>query len=656
MAWEYHKVQIAFASQPDAAIPLWTDVTSYVDGEIVITRGRTSELDEIQPSNLSLALNNADHRFTPGNPYSPYYPNVKPARRIRVTETIDGITYYPFDGYLQFPDIEDWAKADPSAKFDQVINISAVDRMGRLDRARSFYSVLADHIRYNGSTGLKAHYPLAETAAPCYDLSSSAREPATVRTAAAVGGVTPDLLTFDDSDGPPADDVGCLRSHPVIINPTGTVNEGLSWRYLQADFASPISFATGQVLTLAVWTQLDEALIDDGTTDLLWLGSTSPTNNFFIRREDNFAGTLGRLGVNPTTPGWNNGNLYGPVPLRSTPLLLAARFRLSTAANAQELWVNGNRYTFTAGTGTPTSPASLTTLQIATQQWAGTISNVQVYVATDGAADDYSWAKHLAQLSVGVAGMAGQRADQRITILAGYAGVSSSDLQLDTASAVMPAATLADQKPGAELRTAANADSGLIFAAGDGKLVLHSRQRRYNPAVAATVDLLWIAKPWQHRVQPPVNAARITGAGNATAVTRNDTSVAEYGEYEVQGSIETATDADARNLALWYTSQYVDPRMRAPVMKFDLMAKSNTIRHTILGREISDRFNLSGLPANAPEGLNSQFIEGITHRISVLTRTVEWNTSPMVGSLPGVPATWAQVGTSVVGSSTVIPY
>jgi hypothetical protein len=654
MAWEYHKVYIAFASQPDAATPLWTDVTAYVDGEIVITRGRPSELDEVQPSTLTVPLNNADHRFTPGNPYSPYYPNVKPARRIRVTETIDGITYYLFDGYIQFPDIPNWAQAVPPAKFDQIINVSAVDRMGRLDRARSFVSVLADHIRYNGSTGLKAHYPLNEAAAPCYDYSSSAREPATVRTVTSVGGLRDDLITFDDQTRPPAEDVGTVRFHPVIIN-TGTVNEGLSWRYLQADFASPITVTTGQVLTLVVWTQLDDTLVDDGTTDLLWLGTAGASTNFYIRREDAFTGT-GRLGIYGSTPSWGGTTGYGPVAPRSTPLLLAARFRpSSTAANAQELWVNGNRYQFTEG-GVADPSVSCASLQIGAHQWAGVASGVQVYVATDGAADDYSWTKHLAQLQVGVAGMVGQRADQRISILAGYAGVASTDLQLDAASATMAAATLAGQKPAAELRVAADADSGLIFTSGDGKIVFHSRQRRYNPAVAATVDLSWLTSPWQQRVQPPVNAARITGGNTATAVTRNNASADEYGEYEAQGTIETATDADARNLALWYTSQFAAPAMRAPMMTFDLTAKTNTVRHTILAREISDRFNVSGLPANAPEGLNSQFVEGITHRISTLRRVVEWNTSPMVGSLPGVPATWAQVGSSVVGSSTVIAY
>jgi hypothetical protein len=80
--------EIAFASNPDDPIAsqVWTDITKYIDvtAGIKITRYRTDEFGEIQPSKLGLTLDNRDGRFTPDNPASPYAPNVKSGKKIRV--------------------------------------------------------------------------------------------------------------------------------------------------------------------------------------------------------------------------------------------------------------------------------------------------------------------------------------------------------------------------------------------------------------------------------------------------------------------------------------------------------------------------------------------------------------------------------------------
>ena len=57
-------VEIAFASKPDAASPVWTDVTSFVH-DIVIKRGRKTELDRVAPGVCNVRLKNRDRRFEP---------------------------------------------------------------------------------------------------------------------------------------------------------------------------------------------------------------------------------------------------------------------------------------------------------------------------------------------------------------------------------------------------------------------------------------------------------------------------------------------------------------------------------------------------------------------------------------------------------------
>jgi hypothetical protein len=85
------KVEIAFDSgyATPAASRTWTDVTSYVkrDPGINFTFGRQDERSTADANHIDLTLINSDGRFTPGNASSPYYPNVKLGRPVRVTTT-----------------------------------------------------------------------------------------------------------------------------------------------------------------------------------------------------------------------------------------------------------------------------------------------------------------------------------------------------------------------------------------------------------------------------------------------------------------------------------------------------------------------------------------------------------------------------------------
>lgn len=78
--------EIAFVKDPSDSSPLWTNVSAYVQwwNGVRISRRRSHELDEVQPGTLALALDNTDGRFTAGRAASPYYPNVKLNRRIRI--------------------------------------------------------------------------------------------------------------------------------------------------------------------------------------------------------------------------------------------------------------------------------------------------------------------------------------------------------------------------------------------------------------------------------------------------------------------------------------------------------------------------------------------------------------------------------------------
>lgn len=62
----------------------YTNITKYVESISGTLRGRTYELDQVETGSISIGLDNADGRFTPGSPNSPYFPYVKANRRVRI--------------------------------------------------------------------------------------------------------------------------------------------------------------------------------------------------------------------------------------------------------------------------------------------------------------------------------------------------------------------------------------------------------------------------------------------------------------------------------------------------------------------------------------------------------------------------------------------
>lgn len=122
-------IEIAFASDPFAASPTWVDVTSRarVDEPIIIKRGRQNELGRVEPGRLALSLDNRDRALDPLNTSSPYYPNVKARRRIRVSATWDGVTHRLYVGYCRFSN--NWGVADNICRVDAV---DAMDMFARI--------------------------------------------------------------------------------------------------------------------------------------------------------------------------------------------------------------------------------------------------------------------------------------------------------------------------------------------------------------------------------------------------------------------------------------------------------------------------------------------------------------------------------------------
>lgn len=94
----------------------WTDISQYVDmvRGVSISRGASDEVSDIQPGTMTLALDNSDGRFTPGNPSSPYFPYVRRNSPIRAAVTTAAVRSGPAPWpTVQLADDFDDGRIDP---------------------------------------------------------------------------------------------------------------------------------------------------------------------------------------------------------------------------------------------------------------------------------------------------------------------------------------------------------------------------------------------------------------------------------------------------------------------------------------------------------------------------------------------------------------
>jgi hypothetical protein len=75
------------------------------------------------PGTCTITLDNSDGAFDPDNTTGPYYGYIRPNRRVRITVTISGTTYYLWSGYA-----DKWTRTWPGGGAHSVTVLEATDR------------------------------------------------------------------------------------------------------------------------------------------------------------------------------------------------------------------------------------------------------------------------------------------------------------------------------------------------------------------------------------------------------------------------------------------------------------------------------------------------------------------------------------------------
>lgn len=453
------RLEFAPTNAPDDPFPTYVDITPYLrteDEPLVITRGRQTELDTIQPSQLTCHLDNTDNRFTFGNLAGAYGTNWTPAKQIRYLETIGGRTFQLFKGYIEFPDIDNWQPIGY-----QEVSLTCTDRLTRLGRGRPFVSTLGEHILFNGGSSLKAYLPLnavtndaapvGPAAIPLLRLTRLTSNPGAAVEAAR------DVVLPGQGASVYADDIPSYGFNPILTS-TNAVAFGGGLGTPTGTASIPVT--AGQIFTTA-----------------FWVSYTARANNYQLVALNSTPGAgidLQVVGGAWTLECFMGGFVSVAVPTlaQGTPQLIA--IRLNIATGLLEYWRNADPPVTTTAAGTLAATTySAFSLGLGL---TGSVGHFQVYVGTEG----YTRERHLAQFQMGLLGLEYQTTGQRINTVLDYAGVPATDRAIDPGQSFMQRASLTGLDPQTALQDAVTTERGRGFAAGDGRYVFHDRIRTYN--------------------------------------------------------------------------------------------------------------------------------------------------------------------------------
>lgn len=596
-------VEIAFATAPLAATPTWTDVTQWAR-HIHIQRGKSHELSQQQPGTCTILLDNRDRRFDPTNTSNPYSPNVLPMKKLRVSATWAGGTYYLFTGYVEAWPLK-WA--DP---VNDDVEVTTVDGLKILNGRRivgSAYraAVLAD---------TPVHYW------PFYDAVGSS--------AAADIGSSPSAGTY-----------------------TGTVTLGV-------DGANPADSDTAVYQSTTGQVQMVSGASISGTGDFtieMWFkqDSSTVTRSAHLMTANVGAGSFslnilsdGKIQLVAEDGSLNGGSLTSTAATAADQWVHVAAVKIGTTGPANwNMYINGalsNGSTTLFGTGNCNLPAGAFAFA---GLWNGSTFSNSFAGAMQHAAF-YSSALNSTQVSTHYNTTSGFTTavltGTRIGKVLDEVDWPAADRVLDAGQFSMQAVT----KPFGTTTVLAYVQNLLdsegypadAFIDGQGRFVFQDRAHA-TPASAATFGDGAAELPYElgGTTAPTlddlsiINEVSLTANNGQAQISTDSTSQTNYGIRTLSKSgLQNASDSDVATVAAAIITRYKTPSTRLAALAIHPLDDPTDLFPQVLGRELNDRITVH---RTFFAGGGSQFsldvrIEGITHDITPFEWHTTWQLAP----------------------------
>lgn len=596
-------VEIAFASNPGDTTPAWVDVST--DEMLVeITRGRNQELDQYQAGQCTVTLLDTARKYDPSNAASPYSPNLKPMKRLRVRATYAGVTYPLFSGFI---DSFDHEYAGPPSGM-ATATIRATDGFKVLEAIQLLNSAYATEIttsapiawwRLGDAQGTTARDTIAGISGTAVGATFGqsglvSRDSDTAVTFTTTGGIT-----VTDSRALLTGSVTAFSFEAVIQ----TAQAGTEV-IMQQDGSDSAQFRLRMLGTGILEFQVSDA-------GLVYTAETESTGAVNDGSTHHVVATFSTTnGLRVYVDGVNVSNLV--VTDTGTPVLVATQL---TIGNDKALVVNG---------------------------WEDTLDEVAVYNRELTAAEV---AAHAGAVSTP---WNGDTPAARLGRILDFAAWPANLREIDTGTSVLQSAELAMSVLEHAQKVAAS-DFGALFMAADGRVRFIGREQLFKTVNLATFgdDPTDATELGYRAIRPEFTDQLIR---NDVTVSRNEgvaqrvedaTSITSFlrHSFVLDGLIHNS-DTLSRSAAEFIVSEYKDPRRRISGLDTSPRGVPNQpgsrpedLFPIVLAAELANELTVIDRPPGGG-ALNSQdsAIEGITHRIAPLGWETSWRLAPVFGS------------------------
>lgn len=589
------RVEVAWNAgyRTPAADRVWTDISDYVelDAGISITYGRQDETDQADANQLSLVLDNKDARFTWGNAASPYYPNLKIGRPIRViVDTPDNPGEVRFTGFINGWPVE-WPMGGDEYAMAAITASSRLSRLGMDAAVRSAVeeaTLAAEPLAY---------YTMGEPAESTQANDTSGNIVTPLVAGPRDGGFTP--VVFGNAVGPESDGLTAVE-----------LAAGLSAQALRtatAPWPAPLT-----TLSLSVFVNCP----------------VLPTGTGAVVQVDGFE--LGFSGSGTAFAGINT----GPGILGTTAVGDARLHHLALTYDGatMRLYVDGALEN-SGPIGLPGAGSS----------WihvlnGGLTGSDPLVVAHAAVLDTVLTAAQIADIAdSGLQGHAGEDAAERIQRYARWAAIPDDEVVTTPSSITLSAAESSGKQVLDLMREVETAEAGVLHDDRLGRLVLEPRGARYGAASVLTLDCASerVGVDYAPRVgrEGMYNLGSATNAdGSVTATYANQASREEYGDVTYQVETTAADPDEPLNLIAWVVDANAEPRPRAGSVTVNLLpyiTDTTDDTGTLLALDIGSKVTVANAPSQAPGGATvDYFTEGYRETFGRASWSLSLNLSP----------------------------
>lgn len=613
------KLDAAFGSGPSVAAPAWTDVSAWLDlaAGFSWSRGRQREADAVQPGKLTVTLDNADGRFTPGKPTladgvtpHPYYPGLVVNLPLRLTCTLAGVTYPVQVAYADALPVA-WENG-----YRSYVTITATDRFKLLTR-RTLRSTLRETVLLDAPT---AYYPMDEPAGgTAFASIAPSPQPPAQLLASKTG---PGQVALAAVNSPLAGDPAGSAPH---FAPGASSKYAITYLELSGrNTPNGPALNAARQFSLEAWVRFDEV-----TYGYALLYAYRPGDNNFVELYLDTSGILGfdnsfaggnSIITHPTsvTAGvWHHVVAGNDVAAGRLTLALDGDYRYAAMATVPASTPLPNVEAL-AGLDSTTSTEQGYGLQ-------GAMCHLAVYPTA------LSAQQIAAHYTAGRTGrLVNNNVTGRVAAIAAWTGIPATNLDPSNTTQVSAHDTNGKPTPDA-LADLAATEHGLLYFDAAGALRLRARGNIVNQTPAFTVDVqadgIDSATSFPLDDQLLANDVTLTRPGGGSARATDATSIAAYGVYAPgDRQLLLTTDGELLDAANYMLGQASQPQPRGDRVTLDPLT-SPQLWPALLAADLGDEFTVTGLPAQAANPSAALLIEQYTASVSTDAATVTLDTA-----------------------------